>query len=332
MLSMHAIPAHVTPEHLVAGGRARNAYGGDMSGLWQALDFVRVCTAAILAFLILDVKHPPRELLLRDPRGYLAAVKNQGGIVLLMFLFCVGIPVLAFQYFTRAADGAGLTKCIAYAFHHFRSCAPVTATRSACFLIMRSLILHRLGPKFKSVYISMITLMGLATCHPKLRPLLEQLANVSLLCRIFSAFDRLLEFINAGQQKRCCAFRGFDSQLQFSKYLKPLIHMDAAWREADGTGTGMDDGIPAYLLNDVSELRRRLRAALGTDLATPTIGNPLWHTGNAVPLDGGDYRERTPWVWVWEVAEGNSEGDGRGKRMNWRRFVAIFVSEHWFRS
>ena len=90
----------------------------------HALDFLRTSTAAILAYLILDVKHPSPALLLRDPRGYLASVRHEGGIVILMFLFCAGIPVLTFQYATRAADGASLTQCLAYAFHVFRSYVP----------------------------------------------------------------------------------------------------------------------------------------------------------------------------------------------------------------
>ena len=88
----------------------------------HVLDFLRASTAAILAYLILDVVHPPPALLFRDPRGYIAVVKHEGGIVLVMFLFCVGVPLLTFQYAARAADGATLTNCLAYAFHCFRAC------------------------------------------------------------------------------------------------------------------------------------------------------------------------------------------------------------------
>ena len=49
----------------------------------------------------------------------------------------------------------------------------------------------------------------------------------------------------------------------------------------------VDDGILAYFYNDIAELRRKLRAELGTDL-TVLSGNALWFTGNAVPLDGAD--------------------------------------------
>ena len=73
-----------------------------------------------------------------------------------------------------------------------------------------------------------------------------------------------------------------------------------------------------------------LRMTLGTDLMTRVPGNALWHTGNAVPLDGGDYRERMPWEWRDEVAEGNSRGEGRGNSMHWRVFVDDFLANHWW--
>ena len=174
--------------------------------------------------------------------------------------------------------------------------------------------------------------MGLKCAHPKLQTILEYFCTISFLGRIFVPFDRFLEYVNLLQQKRSTAFRGFDSQLQFSKFLKPLVHVDGAWKEADGPGTGLDDGIPEFLYNDVAELRRKLRATLGTDLSKHVTGNTLWHTGNAVPLDGGDYRERMPWVYVKMVQAGRSAGKGRSaaKCESWRVVVKGFVHEHWF--
>ena len=171
--------------------------------------------------------------------------------------------------------------------------------------------------------------MGLKTAHPKLQTLLEYFCTISFLGRTFIAFDHFVEYVNWLQQKRGTAFRGFDSQLQFSEYLKPLTHVDTAWNEADGRGPCLDDGIPAYLHNDVAELRRKLKETFGTDLTKHVTGNRLWHTGNAVPLDGGDYRERMPWRFRSEVAEGRSAGDSRETPMHWRTFVRKFVSEHW---
>lgn len=180
----------------------------------------------------------------------------------------------------------------------------------------------------------MIAVLGFATAHPKLVPLIMHYSCISLLGRIWIAFDRYLEYINLLQQKRGTAFRSFDSQLQFSNCLKPLIHCDAAWKTVEGAGTGLDDGIPTFLYNDVSQMRRKLREHLGTDLTLSVLGNKLWHTGNAVPLDGGDYRERKPWEYVKQVWFGNSAGcgrssEGRTGRMHWRAWVRDFLDNHW---
>ena len=45
----------------------------------HALDFHRVCSAGILAYLLLDVTSPPPALLVRDPQGYLGAVDSASG-------------------------------------------------------------------------------------------------------------------------------------------------------------------------------------------------------------------------------------------------------------
>jgi hypothetical protein len=111
-----------------------------------------------------------------------------------------------------------------------------------------------------------------------------------------------------------------------------LVHADAAWKEADGPDHAdtADTGIPAYLYPEVHVVRTKLRETLGTDLTKHVAGNACWHTGNAVDLDGGDYRERTPWVYDGEVRAGHSEGKGRGKRMSWVHFMTKFVKSHWY--
>lgn len=271
------------------------------------LDFHRVNTAGILSYLLLDVQNPPPALLLQDPRGYLAVVNVGGGEVILQYLFEVGLIAVFWQRKMREGSGKPLTACLAIAFHFHRSIA------------------H----KVKSVYIALIALMGLTTAHPKIAKALEDYCCVSLLGRIFIPFDRLLEYVNLLQQKRGTAFRSFDAQLQFSEYLQPLIHCDAAWKTADGAGTGLDDGLPSYLRNDVAQIRRKLRETLGTDLMINVPGNALWHTGNAVPLDGGDYRQRQPWRFRKKVAAGNTAGVGRSSAMSWDAFVRDWLENHW---
>jgi hypothetical protein len=277
----------------------------------HALDFHRVCTSAIIAFLLLDVKHPSPDLLMRDPQHYLSLIRHDGGIVIMQYLLNAGIPVLHWQRSIRKSDGREITKCLGSAFHSFRS----------------------LAHKTKSVYITLISLVGLVCAHPKLQALLEATCCISFLGRTFIAFDRFIEYINLLQQKRGTAFRGFDSQLQFSQYLKTLVHVDAAWKEADGNGTGIDDGIPKYLENDTAQLRRKLVEVIGTDLMGASRGNPLWHTGAPVPLDGGDYRERMPWEWEERVWNGGTVGKGRSdeRRRSWREWLRVFLREHMFR-
>ena len=92
----------------------------------------------------------------------------------------------------------------------------------------------------------------------------------------------------------------------------------------------MDDGIPTFLYNDMAEMIRQLRATLGSDLTANVRGNALWHTGNHVPLDGHDYRERQPWLWRDEVAAGNSRGKGRQHNSSWLEFVNEFLADHWW--
>ena len=138
--------------------------------------------------------------------------------------------------------------------------------------------------------------------------------------------------LRVSSPRRGTAFQGFDSQLQFSHYLQPLVHVDAAWTEADGSGIGLDDGIPSFLYNDIRVIRSKLRALLGDDLTKFVPGNQCWHTGNAVPLDGGDFRERMPWEYVDRVMEGSSAGSGRTRRQSWRSFVRDWLENHWLSS
>ena len=85
----------------------------------------------------------------------------------------------------------------------------------------------------------------------------------------------------------------------------------------------------AFLYNDVAQIRRKLRETLGTDLTLHVPGSSLWHTGNAVALDDGDYRYRRPWEWVWEVAFGRSSGAGERRRQHWQNFARDFIDNHW---
>tara|TARA_B110000046_G_scaffold126775_1_gene133183 strand:- start:601 stop:2232 length:1632 start_codon:yes stop_codon:yes gene_type:complete len=275
----------------------------------HCIDFHRVVSAACTAFLLLDVQHPSPATLLSDPSLYAAQVQHDSGTVILELLRHVEAPAIRYKKAIRTRRGSVLRHLVAYSIHVHRSVA------------------H----KPKEVLIMLTTLAGLCCAHPKLQMVLEFSFAVSLLGHIFSAFDHLLETINNLQLKRSTAFRGYDSQLHFTEYLKPLLHVDACWKLADAGVDLCDDGIPVYLYNDVAELRRKLVEIVGTDL-TVKSGNVLWFTGNAVSIYLDDYRERMPWVWIWEVAFGRSAGLGRpAKRATtWRRYTMRFIERFLF--
>ena len=274
----------------------------------HALDFHRVVTAAILCYMELHVTDPPPALFRTDPRAYIARVNHQGGVVLMMYLLHGGVPILSYQRAIRKGNGKRCAEMMAYSVHLQRS----------------------LAFKVKSVLINLFCLLGATCTHPKVQQVIELCGFISLFGDNLFAYDRFIEYVNRLQINRSTAYRGYDSQLHFTAYLKPLVHIDAAWQEVDGAGHNLDDGIPTYLYNDVDQLVRKLVATLGTDLTVLSAGNSLWHTGNPVPINGGDYRERRPWLWIWEVAFGRATGKGRGQneRRHWREHVKrwLFVS------
>jgi hypothetical protein len=70
---------------------------------------------------------------------------------------------------------------------------------------------------------------------------------------------------------------------------------------------------------------------LGRDLTVRDPLNHMWHTGNAVPLDTGDFRMRRPWEWIWRVAFGTSAGKWRSRAETWLAFAHRMVTLNFFR-
>lgn len=272
------------------------------------LDFHRCVTSAILCCFVLHVQNPPPSLFISDPELYASLIQHEGAITIFNYLHNGGSPILRYQRAIRTGNGKLFKHLAAYAIHVQRS----------------------LSFKPKAVFINFTCLLGLCCAHPKLQTVLENVGCLSLFGDFLMAYDRFLEYVNWCQQRRNSAFRGYDSQLHFTKYLKPLIHVDAAWKEVDGGGHGFDDGIPDFLYNDVNVLYQKLCENLPQDVTIPHVGNTFWFTGNAVPLNGGDFRERMPWKYVWEVAYGRCKGVGR-RAMHWKKCAMTFITYHAFR-
>jgi len=301
--------------------------------------FFQVVTVAVTAYITQDVTDPPPELFLADPEAYAARVNHAGGIVMLHFLKYVGYPLSVWQRAQRAGDGERVCRLLPYSFHIFRSVA------------------H----KVQSVQIVLITLVGLYCAHPKLQFLLMASCSLSVLGRkgrnMF--FDRFLEYVHLLQQKRMNSFTGFDTGLHFSNLLKPMIHIDHAWQAhaprphprpclygraahahaqptlcaprvhvqaAINAGREPHEEVMTLsMLIEARKLQDWFVTMSGTDLTQDQDENPYWHTGNPTRLDGGDYRERMPWLWVWRTAFGRVAGCCRAYPKAWNTFVHSFL-------
>ena len=173
---------------------------------------LRVVSAAIVMYLVLDVRYPSPDLFLTSPDQYIARVRHAGGIVLLMFLKYGGSPTLWWQRAARAAQSNRAIELHAYAFH---------INRAGAF-------------KPNCVHVSLIFMLSIIATHPKIAAVVRAFLSISLLGGIGRSqwCDRLLEYVNFLQQKRMDAFSGFDSALHNTELLPAMLHVDHAYEEA----------------------------------------------------------------------------------------------------
>ena len=54
--------------------------------------------------------------------------------------------------------------------------------------------------------------------------------------------------------------------------------------------------------------------------------NPFWWTG-PTNMEAGDPHVKSPWVWMWDVAEGRSKGLHRGKPEHWHTYLDRYCKE-----
>ena len=268
-----------------------------------------VVTIAIICYLVQDVQWPPPALLVRSIDSYLLQVHSAGGIVMLQYLKHAGIPALHWQRAAREGDGGKLKKLFAYSFHIFRS----TCHKPVC------------------TQIALIAMLGFCCALPALQAVLLATVSLSLVrCNVF--VDRLLEMINNIQQgtKRSSNAAAFGRAMDMTTLLRPMMHVRHAFQEAERGAAESDDAITTDMLVQARVLQNHFLEVLGQDLSVVQANNPFWHTGNAVPLDTGDYRQRRPWEWVWRVAAEMAAGKGRPDPEKWDKFVRRFVFDRFF--
>jgi hypothetical protein len=246
-----------------------------------------VITIAIVAFLLQDVTSPPPALLLRDPELYLQQVDSASAVVLIRYLQYAGFVILQWQRAAREGDGLKLKKLFAYSHHVFRSVChkPVCAQ------------------------ISLIALLGFCCALPALQNVLLATVSLSLLGRIGSNMftDRMLEYVNHIQQgaKRSASASSFGRALDFTTLLRAIIHVRHAFQAVE-TGAGpADDPVSENMLRMARLLQDAFVRTLGRDLTVHDDRNHFWHTGNPVPLNTGDFRQRRPWEWIARVQDGS---------------------------
>ena len=122
----------------------------------------------------------------------------------------------------------------------------------------------------------------------------------------------------------------FARALDMTTLLRVLLHVRHAFQTTEQGAAEADDPVTDSMLVQARLLQNEFRRILGTDLTIHNPNNPFWHTGNAVPLDGGDFRDRRPWEWPRATAEGRSAGKGRARIERWDLYVRRFVFEHFF--
>jgi hypothetical protein len=257
----------------------------------------------------MDVTDPPPELFLRNPNAYLQQLNSATAIVLFWFLREVGIPSLQWQRAARDGEGA---KCETLHAHMFHVCR-AWANKPNCTLT------------------SLLALISYFCTHPKIRDVVQAFSAVSLLGKVGMWSDRLLEYINLLQQKRMNAFTGFDTALHNTPLLQPMLHVDHAYQDAMRGHPPSEHPVTNSMIFQTREVQDLCLVKCGSDLTVPDALNHCWYTGNAVPLDQGDYRYRRPWVYRARVAQGASAGAGHASAESAESYVRGAFEYHMFR-
>jgi len=139
--------------------------------------------------------------------------------------------------------------------------------------------------------------------------------------------DRVLEYINKIQQgsQRSANAASFGHALDLTSLLRTIPHVRHAYQASEHGAAESDDPITPSMLAQARVLQDHFLATLGRDLTVHDAYNRFWFTGNPVHLDGGDYRQRQPWVLIDRVQFARSPGTGRAKHERWDAHALRFV-------
>ena len=271
-----------------------------------------VVVLGIMCYLLQDVVAPSPTLLMNNFDLYLSRVNHAGGIVICQYLRCGGFPIRMWQYASRTGNGLTVKKLFAYGVHICRS------------------VVH----KPNCVQILLIGLLGLECTLPALQNVLLATMSISLLGRPGSNIylDRLLEYINNIQQgaKRSAHAASFGRAVDLTTLLRSIMHVRHTFQASEKGHTESDDPITQSMLVQARLVQDFLVRTLGRDLTVHDAYNPFWYTGNPVLLYGGDFRYRTPWIWVDRVQTGRSAGKHRARQEQWDDFALRMVLQHMF--
>jgi hypothetical protein len=155
-------------------------------------------------------------------------------------------------------------------------------------------------------------MLGFCCALPALQSVLLATVSLSLLGRNGSNMycDRLVELINKLQQgtKRSSSAASFQRAIDLTTLLRPMLHVRHAFQAAEQGAAETDDPVTASMLVQARVLQDAFLCHLGRDLTQRAPQNPFWHSGNAVTLTAGDFKEYQPWEWLERSADGRSAG------------------------
>ena len=229
--------------------------------------------------------------------------------------------------------------CLAYTFRNHSSNTTTTRLRAARACNGKSVDqLHALAfhqyratHKTKSQLISLLHLVSVYGTHPELREWL-QATQSAVMVRVAAYLDRLLEKRNDLQKERNTSRLHILNGLHYTKVQPALQHVQSTWRSSQIDNRIYDDtGVRMSMVNEVEVLVKLFVEKIGTDLATRTKMNNLWHTGNPRKMcKDYDSKEGQPWEYVKRVAASRSVGAGCKKAQWWHDVAQHLVQECMF--